>query len=99
TRSKRDWSSDVCSSDLIVMKLTEELLEHQDKEEEILFPYVKKLVKAEQEGKSVENDSDFTTAADPVAMMEAEHEEAGEMMETIQIGRASCRERGNVERV
>ncbi len=68
----------------IFMKLKEELLEHQDKEEEILFPYVKKLVRAEQEEKSIKNDPDFGSAADPVAMMEAEHEEAGEMMEAIQ---------------
>lgn len=68
----------------LFMQLKDELLEHLDKEEAILFPYVKKLVRAEQEGSSVKDESDFGTAADPVSMMEAEHEEAGEIMETIQ---------------
>lgn len=32
----------------------------------------------------MKDEADFGTAADPVSMMEAEHEEAGEIMETIQ---------------
>lgn len=68
----------------LFMKLQNEITDHLDKEEQILFPYVKELVKAEKENISPQDQPQFGTAANPVAMMEAEHEEAGGIMEEIQ---------------
>ncbi|WP_138430971.1 iron-sulfur cluster repair di-iron protein [Fodinibius saliphilus] len=65
------------------LTLKEEMLSHLMKEEEILFPYIKQLVNAEKKGKPVEK-PDFKTAANPVAMMEAEHEDAGNLMAQIE---------------
>lgn len=59
-----------------------EMINHLDKEEEILFPYVKELVEAEREGRKPEQ-PDFGQAADPIAMMEQEHDDAGEAMKKI----------------
>ncbi|MDR8393174.1 iron-sulfur cluster repair di-iron protein [Aliifodinibius sp. S!AR15-10] len=63
--------------------LADELTEHLEKEEQILFPYVKLLVDAEKNG--IERKAPhFKTAANPISMMESEHEEAGSGMEEIQ---------------
>lgn len=62
--------------------LSAELIEHLKKEEEILFPYVKSLVVAEKSG-TERKIPHFKTAANPIGMMEAEHEEAGDGMEKI----------------
>lgn len=67
----------------LFMKLQNEITDHLDKEEQVLFPYVKELVKAENENSSLQDQPQFGTAAKPVAMMEAEHEEAGGIMEEI----------------
>ncbi|MFN7117370.1 MAG: iron-sulfur cluster repair di-iron protein [Saprospiraceae bacterium] len=58
--------------------LASELESHLLKEENILFPYIKKLV----------NSKDniippFGTVENPIRMMESEHEDAGELMRTI----------------
>lgn len=60
-----------------------ELLDHLEKEEQVLFPYIKALVKAEKKNAAPEK-PDFGTVENPVAMMEAEHDEAGEAMAKIQ---------------
>ncbi len=65
-------------------KLKVEITSHLGKEEDILFPYVKKLVEADKTTTSLLESPSFGTAAKPVAMMEAEHEEAGGIMEQIQ---------------
>jgi regulator of cell morphogenesis and NO signaling len=59
-----------------------ELSEHMEKEELILFPYIKRLENA------FENESDlpvspFGTVQNPIKMMEEEHEAAGNEMEEI----------------
>ncbi|MFH5832317.1 iron-sulfur cluster repair di-iron protein [Halalkalibaculum sp. DA3122] len=63
--------------------LAPELSDHLQKEEEILFPYVKSLVVAAKSG-GKRKIPHFKTAANPISMMEAEHEEAGGAMEKIQ---------------
>lgn len=63
-------------------KLHAEMINHLDKEEEILFPYIMKLVEAERND-SKPDAPNFHTAANPVAMMEQEHDEAGEAMAKI----------------
>jgi regulator of cell morphogenesis and NO signaling len=52
------------------------------KEELILFPFIKKLVKAERDGEEIPA-IHFGTVENPIKMMEAEHEEAGEILRQI----------------
>jgi regulator of cell morphogenesis and NO signaling len=54
------------------MQLSNELLLHMRKEEMVLFPYIKNLVAAQSEGKSVEPPV-FGSAKLPISAMEMEH--------------------------
>ncbi len=54
-----------------------DLKQHMMKEEEILFPYVKYLVKTADKGQKGEKPF-FGTAKSPIKMMEAEHQFAGD---------------------
>ena len=60
--------------------LAGELEPHLMKEENILFPYIKKLAKAEE---NQPLRPPFGTVQNPVHMMEIEHDDAGELMRTI----------------
>ncbi len=62
--------------------LAEELFAHLRKEELILFPYVKELWKAREAGETV-SAPPFQTAKNPIRVMEAEHEFAGDTMAEI----------------
>lgn len=53
-----------------------ELTVHMKKEEFILFPFIRKLVKATQEGLQVGRPH-FTTVENPVTMMKHDHDEEG----------------------
>ncbi|MCG2431517.1 iron-sulfur cluster repair di-iron protein [Aequorivita xiaoshiensis] len=66
----------------LVKQVVQELAAHMKKEELILFPFIKKLVKAEREG-TVVPPIHFGTVENPIKMMEAEHEEAGEILRKI----------------
>lgn len=55
---------------------------HLDKEERILFPYIKTLVDAQKNNTSPEK-PEFGKAANPIAMMEEEHDESGDSMKKI----------------
>ena len=66
----------------LVKQVVQELAAHMKKEELILFPFIKKLVKAEREGTEVPP-IHFGTVENPIKMMEAEHEEAGEILRKI----------------
>lgn len=59
-----------------------EIFNHLDKEERILFPYIKQLVEAEKKGVKPKA-PEFGEAANPIAMMEDEHDEAGTSMAKI----------------
>ncbi|MGM0547296.1 MAG: iron-sulfur cluster repair di-iron protein [Bacteroidota bacterium] len=59
-----------------------EIFNHLDKEERILFPYIKQLVEAEKQGVKPD-DPAFGMAANPITMMEEEHDEAGTSMAKI----------------
>lgn len=59
-----------------------EIVTHLDKEEQILFPYIKHLVEAEQKGKTPQK-PDFKEASNPIAMMEEEHDDAGASLAKI----------------
>jgi len=55
-----------------------ELTAHMKKEEFILFPYIKKMVKTGEKG-----NPHFGTAQNPIAMMEEEHDAEGERFRKI----------------
>jgi regulator of cell morphogenesis and NO signaling len=63
-------------------KVCEEMDDHMQKEELVLFPRIKELERAafESDGKYL---SDKTYITSPIEMMEMEHEEAGGLMERI----------------
>ena len=65
-----------------LVKLYSEMIEHLDDEESVLFPYIKKLVEADENNK-ISKPSGFGMVAHPISMMEEEHEEAGEAMAKI----------------
>lgn len=63
-------------------KVAGELAAHLKKEELILFPFIKKMVKAEKEGTQL-NTPNFNTVENPIKMMEEEHEFAGDIFKEI----------------
>ncbi len=65
-----------------LVKLYSKMIEHLDEEEAVIFPYVKKLVKADEHN-TIPDTSRFGMVADPISMMEEEHDEAGETMAKI----------------
>jgi regulator of cell morphogenesis and NO signaling len=59
--------------------LAQELSSHFAKEEKVVFPFVKALVRAKQTGNVDELKNQFSLA-EPIRMMESEHEGAGEIL-------------------
>ena len=66
----------------IFSALGKELSRHLMKEEQILFPYIKNLVKIKNNSSKFEPPY-FSTVANPIKMMEAEHTSAGDEMNEI----------------
>ena len=66
----------------VFQSVAEELLNHMTKEERILFPYIKRLAASAREGTSVAPPS-FGTIQNPIRMMEAEHQSAGDAFSLI----------------
>ena len=66
------------------MMLKDELLNHLEKEEQLLFPYIKAMVSCEREGDAIGEKPHFDSVENPVKMMEEEHDEAGGSMAKIQ---------------
>lgn len=64
------------------LKSTEELAKHMEKEEMILFPYVREIVKAKQENSEVGMPI-FETVQNPIEVMMNEHEVEGERFREI----------------
>ena len=64
--------------------VAQELAAHMKKEELILFPFIKQMVKAEKEG-SVVAAPHFGTVNNPIAMMHEEHENAGDVFKEIAV--------------
>jgi regulator of cell morphogenesis and NO signaling len=62
--------------------LADELLSHMQKEEQILFPYIKKLVAEASDGKC-SDPSCFGTVMAPISVMEQEHENAGVVLKQL----------------
>ncbi len=63
-------------------EVAQELSAHMNKEELILFPYIKQLVKAEKEGSTLSRPH-FGTVNNPIQMMEYEHENVGDIFKSI----------------
>lgn len=59
-----------------------ELAKHMKKEELILFPFIRKMVKAQMSGEQLEQPN-FGTVENPVEMMKHEHETEGERFARI----------------
>jgi regulator of cell morphogenesis and NO signaling len=66
----------------LVAEATNDLLPHMMKEEQILFPYVAELERAQVSGKEVPMPF-FGTARNPIRMMMIEHEAVGEKLAEI----------------
>lgn len=64
-------------------ELSHELNSHFGKEEHVLFPFIKALAQAKTTGNPDILRTQFTLS-EPVLMMEAEHEAAGEILEALQ---------------
>lgn len=64
------------------LKVSEELLQHMMKEEQILFPQIKKMVANLDANTPIERPA-FGTVKNPITMMEHEHDNAGEVFRTI----------------
>jgi regulator of cell morphogenesis and NO signaling len=62
--------------------IAEELTRHMAKEELVLFPFIKSMVRHMREGTPLERPH-FGTIANPIRMMEAEHSAAGDTLESI----------------
>lgn len=63
-------------------EFTDDLARHLIKEEEILFPYFKKLVKSARDHQAVEPAS-FGKLVKPIEMMESEHDDSHDIMDRI----------------
>jgi regulator of cell morphogenesis and NO signaling len=66
----------------LVRKLGEEMLTHMHKEEKILFPYIRFLEGSSNYGDKIDRPS-FGTIANPIQMMEAEHDHASDITKEI----------------
>lgn len=62
--------------------IADELNRHMRKEEEILFPYIKQLAEAKNNGMKI-GPSPFGTVGNPINLMEQEHELVGELFHDI----------------
>ena len=63
-------------------EVAKELAVHMKKEELILFPFIKKLAKADKEG-VIAAIPHFGSVNNPIKMMEEEHENAGDIFKEI----------------
>ena len=64
--------------------IADDLMLHIMKEERVLFPFIKELAIVQKNG-GLMHESSFGEVSNPIHMMEAEHEQAGEAMEEIRL--------------
>lgn len=81
-RSHGQKWSEVQKIHALVQILTDELLAHMEKEERVLFPYIKQLA-AGWPYATEKPHAPFGSVQNPVRMMEMEHETAGEILRDI----------------
>lgn len=68
----------------LVEAINDELITHMQKEETVLFPYIKELVSIKKNNKKLEQ-IPFGSVENPINMMEHEHQELGEYLEKISL--------------
>lgn len=68
----------------LVEHINQEMLSHMEKEETILFPYIKSL-EMKIPGQESFKKPAFTSVSAPISMMETEHEEVGAAMAAIRL--------------
>ncbi len=68
--------------DQLVQGINEELMSHMEKEEKILFPFIKELVQAKNASNAVENNH-CGSVQNPIHAMENEHEFVGGHLEEL----------------
>lgn len=66
-----------------LQELLQELSQHMRKEEMILFPYIKELVKVKRQNTPMAK-AHFGSIANPITMMESEHTSAGDDLKSIE---------------
>jgi regulator of cell morphogenesis and NO signaling len=66
----------------LFQQISNEMILHMKKEELVLFPYIKKLILAESDGKGVDEPS-FGSVRIPISVVETEHETAGIMLKRL----------------
>jgi len=66
----------------LYVSLVQELNSHFIKEEKVLFPFIKGLVRAKQTGDWKELEKQFSIS-EPIKMMEADHDAAGEILSEL----------------
>ena len=74
--------SEVIEINQLFHEVANELIAHLQKEEQILFPYIKQLVQAKKEGTNRVTPP-FGTVNNPIKMMEYEHDSAGNIFKQI----------------
>ena len=74
--------SEVITINKLFTEVANELASHMKKEEIILFPYIKKLLATKNSDEQLSTPP-FGTVNNPIAMMEAEHESAGDIFKEI----------------
>ena len=82
SRIHGDEHEELITINELFKEVASELTVHMKKEEKILFPYVKHLVKSKREGEDP-NFPHFVTVNNPIKLMKGEHEFSGEIFETI----------------
>lgn len=74
--------SEVVQINELFQDLANELLQHMQKEEVILFPYIKKLMAEKSTGKC-DDPACFGSIGSPISVMEQEHENAGLILKEL----------------
>ena len=77
-----DHAPEVVEIDKLFQAVASELTSHMQKEEQVLFPYVQELHSANGSGENLSTPH-FGTVANPIRMMETEHENAGDVFKEI----------------
>lgn len=68
----------------LVGRVSDEMTSHMAKEEGVLFPYIDRIAAASAAGDPLPS-APFGTVENPIRMMEAEHESAGDAMAEIRV--------------
>ncbi|SDR90608.1 regulator of cell morphogenesis and NO signaling [Polaribacter sp. KT25b] len=66
----------------LIIKFSNELIIHMEKEETIVFPFIKRLFKANKEHSTISL-SNFNSLNHPIKMMEEYHDKAGDILKKI----------------